>query len=80
MVPFWAVHEIRSQFYIGPPLSKVSCVPGREKNGQSGGRDFIFFLISFFIDLNIEGEKVKTIFFLAHPARGQETTFYSRVA
>ena len=26
----------------------ISCVPGREKNGQSGGQDFFFFfLISF---------------------------------
>ena len=38
-----------------PPLGKkiVSCEPGGQKNGQSGGRDsffFFFLIISFFID------------------------------
>ena len=36
---------------VRPPLKKkfVSCPAGGHNNGQSGGRKFLFFLISFFL-------------------------------
>ena len=60
---------------------------GKNKASREVGNLFFFFLIQFFI----KGEKVKKKIenreknsssrpFLAHPAGGQETTFYLRVA
>ena len=74
-------------------LKIVSCPPVDCQKSQSGGRDFFFFLFLIFhgLDCTKKIEKKKTFFknhekkvpvglFLAHPASGQETTFYLRVA
>ena len=87
---YWALGGPTKYKLLRPPLSKKSFPVGRVGGEMTVGRSgfFFFFLISIFVKLECTGGKVKkkkklksfSRPFLAHPAGGQETIFYLRMA
>ena len=55
----------------------VFCPPGGGKKSQSGGQDFVIYLLECTEKIM---KKSSSRLFLAHSGSGQETTFYLTVA